>query len=84
MGAIIDYFDKYPLITQKLADYLLFKQVFEMIKNKEHLTIKGLNKIVGIKASINKGLPDILKEAFPDVEPAERCNVVNKEIQDPN
>jgi hypothetical protein len=41
MGAIIDFFDKYPLITQKLADYLLFKQVFEMIKNKEHLTIKG-------------------------------------------
>lgn len=24
--AVIDFFDKYPLITQKLADYLLFKQ----------------------------------------------------------
>jgi hypothetical protein len=50
---LIAYFDKYPLITQKFADYLLFKQAFELIKNKEHLTIEGLNKLVAIKASIN-------------------------------
>jgi len=84
MHAVIDYFDKYPLITHKLADYLLFKQVFELIKNREHLTIEGLKKIVAIKASINKGLPDELKEAYPDIESVNRCNVVNKEIPDPN
>lgn len=28
MGTIIKHFDKYPLVTQKLADYLLFKQAF--------------------------------------------------------
>jgi len=28
LAVIIDHFDKYPLITQKLADYLLFKQAF--------------------------------------------------------
>lgn len=50
---LIDYFDKYPLVTQKLADYFLFKQAFELIKNKEHLTMEGLKKIVAIKASIN-------------------------------
>ena len=72
------------MITQKLADYLLFKQAYELIKNKEHLTHEGLSKIVGIKASINKGLPDQLKEAFPDVEPINRPLVVNKEIPDPN
>jgi hypothetical protein len=27
LQVIIDHFDKYPLITQKLADYLLFKRV---------------------------------------------------------
>ena len=37
------------------------KQAF---KNKEHLTIKGLHKIVAIKASMNKGLSDELKVAF--------------------
>jgi hypothetical protein len=67
-----------------LADYLLFKQAFEMIKNKEHLTLEGLTKIVAIKASINKGLPDVLKEAFPDVEPVKRLSAVNKKIPDPN
>jgi len=51
MSAIIDFFDRYPLITQKLADYLLFKQAFELIRNKEHLTIEGLNKLIAIKAS---------------------------------
>ena len=45
--AVIDFFDKYPLITQKLADYLLFKQAYEIIKNKEHLTLDGLSKLVG-------------------------------------
>src|SRR5690606_8537170 len=35
-----NHFDKYPLITQKCADYQLFKQAFLLIKkkNKEHLT----------------------------------------------
>jgi hypothetical protein len=55
-----------------------------MIKNKEHLTLEGLSKLVGIKASLNNGLPAGLKEAYPDVEPAKRLNVVNKEIPDPN
>ncbi len=43
---IINHFDKYPLITAKLSDYLLFKQCFEIIKKKEHLTEKGFLKIL--------------------------------------
>jgi len=39
---------------------------------------------VEIKALINKGLPDQLKEAFPNLESVnERCEVV-KDIPDPN
>lgn len=53
---IIDHFDKYPLITQKLADYILFKRVLELMNRQEHLILEGLNKVVAIKASINKGL----------------------------
>lgn len=85
MSAIIKFFDKYPLITQKWADYLLFKKAYELILNKQHLTIEGLNKLVEIKALINKGLPDQLKEAFPKFELVniQRCKV-NKEIPDPN
>ena len=53
---IINHFDKYPLITQKLKDYLLFKKAFYLISQKEHLTKEGLRKIVVIKASMNQGL----------------------------
>ena len=38
LEVILNHFDKYPLKTQKLADYLLIKQAYELIKNKEHLT----------------------------------------------
>ena len=66
---IFPHFNKYPLITQKFGDYLLFREVIELMKNKEHLTDEGLNKIVSIKASINKGLSDELKAAFPQCIP---------------
>jgi len=38
LSIIIDHLDKYPLITQKQADYILFKQALELINRKEHLT----------------------------------------------
>jgi hypothetical protein len=50
---LIPHFNKYPLLTQKGADFLLFETVVELMNKKEHLTIEGLNKIVDIKASIN-------------------------------
>lgn len=52
-AVIIPHFDNYPLITQKLADYLLFKQAIQVIKHKEHLTVSGLQTIVNIRASLN-------------------------------
>jgi hypothetical protein len=70
LGVIIDHFDKYPLLTIKQEDYLLFKEAFNLIKNKEHLTVEGLNKILSIRASINKGLSLQLKAAFSAVKPA--------------
>jgi hypothetical protein len=85
MAAIIVFFDKYPLITQKWADYLLFKKAYDLILNKQHLTIEGLKRLVEIKALINKGLPGQLKEAFPNLESVneQRCEVI-KDIPDPN
>ena len=75
---IIPHFDKYPLVTQKLGDYLLFKTVVEMMKSKEHLTDAGINKIVAIKASMNNGLSNDLSVAFPDLKPVTRPSVENK------
>ena len=39
---LIDFLQNYPLITQKRADFILFKKVFFIIQNNEHLTVKGL------------------------------------------
>ncbi|CAG8976694.1 hypothetical protein HYALB_00008445, partial [Hymenoscyphus albidus] len=77
---ILPHFEKYPLITQKLADYILFKDVVNMMVNKEHLNKEGLNKIVSIKAVINLGLPDELQLYFPDIIPTMRPLVQNKTI----
>jgi hypothetical protein len=51
---------------------------------KEHLTNEGLQKLVAIKASLNLGLSDELKAAFPDIIPVQRPLVQNKTIEDPN
>jgi len=45
-----------------------------MIKNKEHLTMTGLRKIVSLRASLNTGLTPLLKEHFPDVIPSAKPN----------
>jgi hypothetical protein len=71
-NVIIPHFDKYPLITQKRVDFLLFKMVVELMNAKEHLTIQGLRKILGIRASINKGFSEELRTAFPDITPVQR------------
>jgi len=77
--------DNYPLITQKLADYIIWKKIILMMQQKEHLTLEGLKKIVALKASLNLGLSDQLKEAFPDVVPVTRPVVAASQqiIKDP-
>lgn len=82
LKVIINHLDQYPLITKKLADYLLFKQSVVLIEKKEHLTIKGLLKLVGIKAALNWGLSDKLKQSFPNIISAERPVVKSSEIKD--
>lgn len=81
---VIPHFDKYPLLSQKRADYLLFKEVIGLILRKEHLTYKGLLEIVSLKASLNLGLSEDLNKAFPKVVPKDRPLVELKTIQDPN
>lgn len=80
---ILPHFDKYPLISQKRADYILFKRIVELMLNKEHLKKEGLQEIVNIRASLNLGLSDVLKAAFPNTIPVLRPIVTNQEIPDP-
>jgi len=81
---LIKHLDIYPLITQKYADYLIFKQAFEIYSNRQHLTLEGLKKLVAIKSVMNLGLSDELKKAFPDVKPEARPLVICNTIKDPH
>ena len=69
---IITHFDNYPLITQKKADFILFKQIIDKVVNGEHLSAKGLQDIVNIRSSINTGLSNSLKAIFPNTIPVTR------------
>jgi hypothetical protein len=70
---IIEHFKFYPLKTQKHADFLFFKKVFDIIYDKKHLTIEGLHKLISIRTSLNKGLPERLKKlALPNIKPVIR------------
>ena len=84
LAVLIDHFDNYPLITKKRADFELFKRVLGLINRQEHLTPEGLIKIVSIKASMNKGLSEDLKTAFPNVTPVSKPFVDVAIIPDPN
>lgn len=72
INVIIPHFEKYPLLTQKQADFELFKQIVILMHNKQHLNTKGLNKIISFKASLNKGLTTLLKIHFPNITPVVR------------
>jgi hypothetical protein len=52
---IIPFFKKHPIPGVKSKDFNDFCLVAELIKNKEHLTEEGLNRIRKIKTGMNTG-----------------------------
>ena len=75
---LVKFFDKYPLITKKIGDYLLFKQIVSIMQLKEHLTLEGLQKIINIKATLNFGLSEELQLMFPETIPVPRPLALNE------
>ena len=76
---IFPHLDKYCLKTQKYGDYLLLKKIIEK-KNQKNFDIQ---EIVNIRATLNKGLSEKLKAAFPNTKEVERPLVENKVIPHP-
>jgi len=63
---IIPHFEKYPLITQKQSDFIIWKMIVELMNKGKHLNENGIIQIINLKASLNNGLPDRLKLIFPE------------------
>ncbi len=86
---IIPHFDKYFLLTQKAADFMLFSQVVELMNSKSHLSIEGLHQLINIKASMNLGLAtqrsskNIKWSEFNNVVPVNRPIINTENIPDP-
>jgi len=72
LNKLILHLNKYPLLTQKAADFLLFRQAVKLFNTKTHLTVEGLNQLINIKSSMNLGLSDMLKSEFPCYTPVEK------------
>lgn len=81
---IIPHFNKYPLITKKQEDFLLFENIIYLMSKGEHLNKEGLIKILNLRASLNKGLSDKLKIYFPEIIKIERSKVNLPLNLDPN
>jgi hypothetical protein len=54
---IVPFFEKHPLKTKKHVDFLKFRDVLLIIKNGQHLTTEGIEKIRSITAVMNRGQP---------------------------
>lgn len=80
---ILEHFQDYPLMTKKKSDYILFEKVARIVKNKEHLNEQGLQKIIDHRASINLGLSEDLKKAFPLTRPVPKPIIEAPKTFDP-
>jgi hypothetical protein len=66
---IIPHFSKYPLISQKRADFLLWSKVVQMMTNKDHLNLSGFLTILTYYASINRGMSKKVLKHYPNIIP---------------
>lgn len=82
-NVILPHFKKYPLITQKGGDFILFSSCIEIMFNKKHLTLDDILNILSLKASMgkNKGLSLSLQQLFPYVKPSKRPLVTSQDVK---
>lgn len=83
---VIPHFDSYPLVTQKKADYLLFREIIMLMSKKEHLSNSGpaSPQIISLKACLNLGLKGWVADLFANIEPAIRPEVKALRVEDLN
>jgi hypothetical protein len=55
LNIIIPHFDAYPCLTSKFLNFKDWKNIAFLMKNKEHLTEEGLQKIREISSNMNTG-----------------------------
>jgi hypothetical protein len=51
---VIPHFEKYPLQTSKMTDFLAFKEVCGLVHSNHHLEPNGMKKVIELSEKINK------------------------------
>lgn len=58
---VIEYFDKYHLLSSKYVNFFKWRKAYRIIQRKEHLTKKGIGKITKLKNSMNSYSKELFK-----------------------
>ena len=72
------------MLTQKRADFELFKQGVLYYENKGSLSLDDIKYLSSLKASMGRGLTGKLLELFPNIKSVDRPLISNIEISNPN
>jgi hypothetical protein len=52
---IMPFFEKHSLKSKKKVDFMKFRRILQLMKNGEHLSAEGIEKIRAIAAAMNTG-----------------------------
>jgi len=75
IAVIIPHFTKYPLISKKNSDFILWSKVIQMMLNKDHLSLTGFLTILTYYASINRGISKNVLKYYANIIPFGKLEV---------
>jgi hypothetical protein len=52
---VVDFVDKYPMLTRKQLDYIDWKEIIELKKQDAHYTVEGKETMLKLKLGMNRG-----------------------------
>ncbi len=52
---VVPFFEKFPLLSNKQKVFIIFCKALRIVKNKEHLTISGMEKVLKLRDKIIVG-----------------------------
>jgi LAGLIDADG endonuclease len=53
MRKVIPHFEKFPLISAKYNDFIIFKKICNIVNSAEHLTKTGFIKVINLAYRMN-------------------------------
>lgn len=77
---IIPHFVKYPLLSQKKSDFIIFSKVLRIMVKNKHLTYDNIIEILSLKSCMKKGISSDLVKLFPTVKIGKIIPILSEKI----